>query len=619
MRLAHTAFAFLISTGCVLALTADARAASCQTQQFQGQALEGNWQLQLGSNTCTPLTGVEVTVTVKQDIIVASSTEGYNGFSMQLNANGPSSGLTPSQLIWQQFVIHVGSGKVDGFTQQWPSGGSKQKVPNIYPGNSIFMGAPSTINNTPLTIKEGTTFTWKLNTDSKNNNVVESVTYSATDKQGTNYTPVTENIPAGDRAPIYSITMDIVGYNTASYTTFQSGAGSISYSAKSFSASYDFPSCAHNKGTGENSNIGYGPLNAASNGGFTQEFCVASPPALALAISGGDTECAVMYSGKLECWGNSEHGQVGNGSVTKEISPVVVEGLGSGIVKVVSVSAYDPLTCALMANKTVYCWGHNIWGQVGNDHRSDTPVTTPQQVHGLTDATAVAVGFTYACALRSGGTVECWGSNQDGTLGNGGTTPSSVPVAVSGLTNVTAISIGTVDSCALLSDGSVRCWGHGIGNKPVTVPDLTGVTAIAAGINNACALVSGGSMRCWSYGGHPGAVVKGFNGSIVAIAAGGDSDTNVCVVVESGAVQCFGDNYEGQLGNGQKANPTTPGTTTPVSVKNVSNATAVSVGTRSACALLSTGEVRCWGDNSQGELGDNSTVASSTPVPVLLK
>jgi hypothetical protein len=276
MRFAHTAFAFLISTGCVLALTADARAgASCKTQQYKGHALEGLWQYQLGSNSCTPLTGVEVTVTVTQDIIVASSTKGYNGFSMQLNANGPSSGLTPSQLYWQQFVIQVGSGSVNGFTQQWSNGPQKG---GIYPSNSIFMGAPSTINNTFLTIPAGTTFTWTLATDSKSN--VVSVTYSAKDKLGTKYTPVTEYIPAGDRAPIYSMTMDIVCQSDACSATFQSGAGTITYTAKSFSASYDFPSCAQNTGTGENSNMGYGPLKAVSNGRFTQEFCVAQAPAL---------------------------------------------------------------------------------------------------------------------------------------------------------------------------------------------------------------------------------------------------------------------------------------------------------------------------------------------------
>jgi hypothetical protein len=291
MRFVRTAFAFLISTGCVFALTADTRAGGlCKSYQYKGKLLQGLWQYQIGDNNCTPLTEVEVTVAVTQDIVVASSTK-KNGFSMQLNANGPSSGLTPSQLYWQQFVIMAGS-DVKGFTQQWSSG--KQKGP-IYPKNSVVMGTPSTLKYTYLTIPAGTTFTWSLATDSKGN--VESVTYSAKDKLGTKYTPVTENIPAGDRAPIYSITMDIVGYDDASHTTFQSGAGTITYTAKSFSASYDFPSCAKNKGTGEGSDMRYGPLNAASSGGFTQEFFTCSPPTGVV----GKPNCGQTASGDDTC------------------------------------------------------------------------------------------------------------------------------------------------------------------------------------------------------------------------------------------------------------------------------------------------------------------------------
>ncbi len=269
----------------MLALATDVRAGpSCNTTQYKGQALEGLWQYQLGSNSCTPLTGVKVTIVVEQDIIVGSYTKGQNGFSMQLNANGPSSRLKPTQLFWQQFIIEPGSGSVSAFTQQWAA--QTKDLPGIYPlPNPKPMGAPSTINNTSLTIPAGTTFTWTLTPDSKGN--VESVTYSAKDKLGTKYTPVTQYIPAGNRAPIYSITMDIVGYNLASYTTFQSGRGTITYAAKSFSASYDFPSCAKNTGTGENSNMRYGPLKAVSSGRFTQEFFTCTPLPVGKPGSGG--------------------------------------------------------------------------------------------------------------------------------------------------------------------------------------------------------------------------------------------------------------------------------------------------------------------------------------------
>ena len=264
MRPLPATFALLLSATAALASPADARAdTACHNYS---PPYFGNTQVQLGNNGCVPLTGVKVTVAVTQDIKVASST-GYKGFSMQLNANGASSGLTSSQQFWQQFVIMVGAGSslngVEGFTQQWST---VQKAGDIYPTNPMFMGAPSTVKNALLTIPAGTTFTWTLATDSHSN--VESVTYSAHDNLGTRYTSATEYIPAADRTPIFSVTMDIVGYTNLSYTSFQTGAGTITYEATSLSASYDYPSCASNTGTGESSDMGYGPLSGKAGGVF---------------------------------------------------------------------------------------------------------------------------------------------------------------------------------------------------------------------------------------------------------------------------------------------------------------------------------------------------------------
>ncbi len=281
MRFAQIALALLISTGSVLESTAAARAQSCPTvPMFKGNPLKGNWQYQLGSNSCTPLTEVIVTVAVTQDIIVDQGTLGYNGFGMQLNANGPSTnapsaGLATSKLYFTQFVITVGGKQgevpdVVGGTQQFPSSGA-----SISP-NNLPLGKPVTLsNNTFLTIPAGTTFKWTLANDNKSN-VVE-VVYSAHDALGTNYTLVREYIPPGNQAPIYSLTMDIVGFTFGSYAQFQSGAGTITYIANTFSESYNFPSCAINGigayglGTAEDSNMVYGPLNPTP-GGFTQTF-----------------------------------------------------------------------------------------------------------------------------------------------------------------------------------------------------------------------------------------------------------------------------------------------------------------------------------------------------------
>jgi hypothetical protein len=266
MRLLPTTLALLLSTASMVASTTDARAqAACNNFS---PLFQGNWQAQLGNNSCSPLTGVSVTVAVTQDIVVSAATPGYNGFSMQLNANGPSSGLTSSQLFWQQFVIMVGS-NVEGFTQQWANN-SKDSDPGIYPTNPTVMGTPSTLNDAKRTIPAGTTFTWSLANDSAGN--IESVTYSAHDNLGTSYAPVTEYIPVGDRTPIYSIMMEVIGYTDGSFTSFQSGAGTITYSATSLSPAYDFPKCADNTGTAENSDMAYGPLDHVIGGTVTQEF-----------------------------------------------------------------------------------------------------------------------------------------------------------------------------------------------------------------------------------------------------------------------------------------------------------------------------------------------------------
>ena len=153
------------------------------------------------------------------------------------------------------------------------------------------------------------------------------------------------------------------------------------------------------------------------------------------------------------------------------------------------------------------CWGENSYGELGNGTTSGPDVcgghvipayrcsTTPVAVQGLTGATAVSVGSYWACALLSGGTVQCWGDGVTGDdCGDAGSACSSTPVAVPWFTGATAISVGD-PVCALLSGGSVECWGDSA--TPVAVPGLAGATAISAGGLSACSLLSGGTVQCW--------------------------------------------------------------------------------------------------------------------------
>ena len=175
----------------------------------------------------------------------------------------------------------------------------------------------------------------------------------------------------------------------------------------------------------------------------------------------------------------------GIADVAIEGGPFVLRPAGSSgpqaLSGVAQVASGDAHTCALMSGGSVKCWGSNSSGQLGNA-RSGFMVQSlvAVDVVGLGSVTAVSAGGAHTCALIPGGEVRCWGANAGGQLGDGSTTASSVPVAVSGLTGATAISAGTTHTCAVVTGGAVKCWGEG-DLVPTPVPGITGATDVSAG------------------------------------------------------------------------------------------------------------------------------------------
>jgi alpha-tubulin suppressor-like RCC1 family protein len=356
-------------------------------------------------------------------------------------------------------------------------------------------------------------------------------------------------------------------------------------------------------------------------------------PLLANAASleaGGNHNCALTDMGGVQCWGANGSGQLGDGTVVDRLTPVAVSGLSSGVL---SIAMGEMHSCGLTAVGGVQCWGRNNYGQLGDGTTIDR--LTPVAVTGLSSGVQIIVaGAYFTCALMTAGDIRCWGINNFGQLGDGTITDRLTPVELSGLDSVQAIAAGSYHSCALTNAGGVVCWGNNARGQlgdgtatnrltPVAVSGLgSGVQMIASIARHSCALTTAGALQCWGNNskGQLGdgtttnrltpVAVSGLSNDVQAITGGGDHS---CALTNGGGVQCWGDNARGQLGDG-----TTTDRLTPVGVSGLSSGVqAVTAGNVHSCALTNAGGVQCWGWNLQGQLGDGTTTAKLLPVSVV--
>ena len=352
---------------------------------------------------------------------------------------------------------------------------------------------------------------------------------------------------------------------------------------------------------------------------------------------GSGHTCVLNTSGGVQCWGWNINGQLGDGSTNNSSIPVDVIGITSGV-QATAVGGRH--TCALTTAGGVKCWGLNDHGQLG-DSTTESRLG-PVDVSGLTSGVrAIASGYWHTCALTIGGNVKCWGLNNSSQLGNNAVLESTTPVDVNGLpSGVQAIYAGDEYNCTLSAGGNVACWGRttsaGRSSSPMFV--IGGVQSLAAGANHTCALMAGGGVKCWgsNYVGQLGdgrrsfdnwrlpADVIGLANNVQAIAAGGSGDRvgHTCALTTSGGVKCWGYNSDGQLGNG-----TTLDHRIPMDVVGLtSGMRAIAASGRGGywtdigshtCALTNSGGVKCWGFNLNGQLGDGTTATRRyTPADV---
>jgi len=333
---------------------------------------------------------------------------------------------------------------------------------------------------------------------------------------------------------------------------------------------------------------------------------------------------ALKSDSSVWAWGYNVDGQLGNNSTADSHVPVTTLGLA----KTTVLAAGEYHSLAVRATGMVWAWGSNADGQLGNNSTIDS--STPVPVSGLTGATSVAGGALHSLVVKSDGTVWAWGFNNHGQLGNNSTTLSTVPVQVSGLTGATAVAGGTSHSVALKSDGTVWTWGMNtqgqLGNNsttdslvPVQVSGLTGVVAVAAGSNHTLALKSDGTVWAWGYNNHGQLGNNSTVNSLVPVQVSGLSGVSA---LSSGwfyslALKSDGTVWAwGMNTQGQLGNNSTTDSLVPVQTSGLSGVASVAGSGYDALALKTDGTVWAWGANTQGELGNNSTTNSSVPVQV---
>ncbi|HXY25552.1 MAG TPA: Ig-like domain-containing protein [Candidatus Acidoferrum sp.] len=352
--------------------------------------------------------------------------------------------------------------------------------------------------------------------------------------------------------------------------------------------------------------------------------------------AGGLHTCATIADGTVQCWGYNGLGELGDNTTATSYTPTSVLGdfiPDAGVRKIVSGQLHS---CALLGDGTAVCWGSNPDGQLGNGTNYATYNAAPTPVADLTHIIDLAAGQNHTCALMADGSVACWGHDTYSSLpGCGQYNPCMLqPLGVGNVTQAIAISAGGNHTCALIYDGTVDCWGQnesfqncapanvnqvGCG---IPVANVSQLSAISAGYNHTCGLYANGYVTCWgnnieydlgvSSDPYEAPVTVPNLAFVNSISAG---DMFSCATQFTGTVQCWGYNENGQLGLGY----TSYSVIGPTPVPNLSGVTSVAAGWISACAVTANGNLYCWGDNTYGELANNSTVSSSSPtyVPTL--
>jgi alpha-tubulin suppressor-like RCC1 family protein len=360
----------------------------------------------------------------------------------------------------------------------------------------------------------------------------------------------------------------------------------------------------------------HGVLPPSSDGKLGDGPNVDASPCAAIDIAaGGDHTCAISATGVLYCWGRGNDGQLGvdaltyacqSGSVYCQKTPFVVHNVGI----TTAIGAGAQHTCSSSGGQA-YCWGKNSNQQYGDN--SMVTSTTPKPIPQRNGAVAFDGGLGHMCSL-AGGMVSCAGLNSEGQIGNMSFVQQGTAVSV--MSNVASFSVGNATSCAIDSSRKLFCWGRNtyktidgsttIRTLPTEVAGATDVTQVAVGGDHVCAVFGSGVAKCWGLNNN-GQIGNGTTNGTTAqpmttlgvpnVAEVAASRNHTCVRTVAGDVFCFGEGY----------------TATPTMI--LTGARKLTAGSLHDCALVGDGAIRCWGDQTFGQLGNNVDVSSRATTP----
>ncbi len=372
-----------------------------------------------------------------------------------------------------------------------------------------------------------------------------------------------------------------------------------------------------------------------------------TPPASGLVAFADEMGSCILTDGSLVCWGENAYYQQLNGTTDNVLSPAPLSGFSTNVT---SFDAGFNFACAVV-DGGAKCWGGNDLGQLGDG--TTVAKDTPVDVIGLTSGvTKVVAGWKHACALLTDGGVKCWGDNSHGELGRGFSdgvggyrpTADSVVGFDSSVDDVATGSAKSEHTCAIV-DGAALCWGYnssgalGDGTKvsknlPTPVTGLgtagSGVLKIAPSRYSTCALLTGNIVKCWGDNDFgqlgidsalPSNSTTPLQTSLSALDADesvveiGTGEDHACLRTDKSNVYCWGRNSSGQLGSGILGGSNVQ---KPQLSLIVLEAQQLAVGRYHNCVITTDDQVKCWGSNNFGQLGQGVTGHSGTPLNVTL-